>query len=110
MKTPSPYAAILTALAEDKDAKFEVRSGMTIWLERSATELFSLMMDGIAPEKLRIKPATIKIGEREVPKPRITVIREDHTFAFNGLLCSFNSADDHIACLDAICALLEGRE
>lgn len=86
-KTPSPYAHVYLALAEDKDVQLQVRYSHIHWQDRSKEDVLNFMADGVPPENIRVKPATI-----------------------GGNRYSFESNVDRDAAINAICALLEGRE
>jgi hypothetical protein len=63
-----PYAEILAAVAEGKQIQWLQMPSE--WLDQgpSAT-LFEVAHGRYPPERYRIKPATIRIGEHDVPEP-----------------------------------------
>jgi hypothetical protein len=113
MKTPSPYSHVYLALAEDKDAKFELKTANGTWFDADQLSVIRYTLNGgYRPDQIRVKPATIRIGSREVPKP---IGRGDYLLqivAEGSPLYSlrWETKKDRDAAADAICALLEGRE
>lgn len=68
MTTEYPYAHLLRAIADGRALQFECSNGEFIDLiPQDALEVLSGARH--SPKRLRIKPAMIRIGEREVPAP-----------------------------------------
>ena len=107
MKTPSPYAHIFTALAEDKNVQLQIM--LDIWVGCATYQVLRRIADEtLGPDEVRVKPETIRIGSREVPKPRTD--GGGYTLDIRHRFFLWDKEEDRDAAADAICALLEGRE
>ena len=66
------FAHVLEWLGQEKKIQFEERSEK--WVDMSPHDIFRLFSyrnarTDLRPEHFRVKPATIKIGDMEVPEP-----------------------------------------
>lgn len=107
--TPHPFAHILEPLARDYNAKFEHKNLDDVWVPVELDVVLRNVLYGhAAPERFRVKPATIRIGEREVPKPR-TDKPTWSAMGIGGTLFYWDSASDFAQATNALRELLEGR-
>ncbi len=64
MKTPHPYADILRAIADGETIQWT--PGGNTWVNVDTSESFEF---NYSPDRYRIKPHTIRIGDVDVPEP-----------------------------------------
>ena len=108
MKTPSPYAHIYLALA-DGETEFQTLIQGNWCSADIEYVLRSISQFRVGPENIRVKPATIRIGNREVPKPR-TDKQTGWAMGIGGTMFYWESMSDFAEVTNSICALMEGRE
>lgn len=105
--TPHPFAHVLEPLARDKDTKFQLfLDGSWIDMAESAL-LHHIIYENYKPERFRVKPATIMVGQREVPKP--SKLAKKYRFYVGVNEYWFDTQEDADSCIAALFALLEGR-
>jgi hypothetical protein len=85
--TPTPYAHILHAIADDKTVQWQDSVGN--WIDQpNRRTLQEIAMEHHHPERYRVKPRTITINGHEVPEPTRAAPEPDEPFWLPAILMS----------------------